>query len=369
MTKKERDLVAGADEGLAISLQENVTEFRRRRECGKYLAQLRKEAVEPHDQKQLAKALEVSPAFISHIESGKAALPPRLIHSFIRALQIRDAAQLAWQLLYAYYSYLFDALFLPVASISDIKAIEICRFDDLFQLHDLSQRKQDRPLVILGDFLRLRRQNLGAEYTQDAVRGMIGYRNRTALSNIEMGWAKITSEYFSSWANALQLPPDKFAAILLYFYEPILYDLISAYETDRATVFNNEEIEKLRGMTTAFVRPETVKQVKVDIQSDRNTEWALIAFDFVAGQGTLIVEKSLETGRPSYTVSDKDGNELCRGTSVDEIIARMSKQSGMRGQDVRHDTASACRHLRQTGVPELQIRDGLLHKMGKTRTS
>jgi transcriptional regulator with XRE-family HTH domain len=367
MTNRNID-VAGGDEPSVPSLDESVNEFHRRQECGEYLAQLRKQATDSHDQKSLATALKVSPAFISHIESGRAALPARLMYQFLRALQIEDVSQFGWRLLYAYFPHFFDVLHPKVDDISQIRGIQICAFDDLFRSHDLSERKKDRPLVVLGEFLRLRRQSLGEQYTQAHVADLIGYKNRTAMSNIEMGWAKITSEFFQKWASVLKLPLDKFAAMLLYFYEPVLYDLLATHKAEKRSTFTQEEIKQLRSMTAALINPGAIRHVGVDIQSRNDAEYAFLTFEFLAGEGTLVIKKAMAPAGNMYVVYNKDGKELCRGNSVEAVIADMSRPNGAE-EGLSPDSAGKSRRLSQTGIPELQIRDGTLHKMGKTRTT
>jgi hypothetical protein len=319
-------------------LSPHINEFRRRREFGEYVARLRKgdprevergfrkDFPQDHDQKWLAEALDVSPAFISHIESGKALLPDRLIGPFISVLRITDTRQFGWRLLYAQHTYLFDALHSTVTNIWEINDSELPSFVELYKLGDLSAQKKDRPLVVLGDFLRLKRQSLGEDYTQSRTAKLIGYRHRTALANIEAGWAKITGEYFSGWCRALDIPQNKFAAMLLYFYTPILFDLVSSPISTGTSIFDKEELEMLPFVAAAVINPGATRNIKVETQSgEEGLGFAEISIEVLGGNVvTLNITKSSAEKGARYTLRDTAGNEPVAAESIEVLIDKLA---------------------------------------------
>jgi ribosome-binding protein aMBF1 (putative translation factor) len=75
-----------------------------------------------------------------------------------------------------------------------------------------------------GSWLREQRQKAGLSQMDLAIK--LGFKYYTFISQIENGYGRVPSQSMADWARALGLRPERFARILLGYYDPALYRVL-----------------------------------------------------------------------------------------------------------------------------------------------
>jgi len=90
------------------------------------------------------------------------------------------------------------------------------------------QRRSDKLTQKLrteaGRWLRELRENNGL--TQREVAERVGAEYYTFVSQLETGRGRIPPDRYLVWADALGVPPREFVLGLMYYYDPVTYQII-----------------------------------------------------------------------------------------------------------------------------------------------
>jgi transcriptional regulator with XRE-family HTH domain len=92
------------------------------------------------------------------------------------------------------------------------------------------QRRSDKLTqklrVEAGRWLRELREK--RELTQRELAQRVGAEYYTFISQLENGRGRIPPDRYLVWAEALEIPPREFVRSLMYYYDPVTYQIIFA---------------------------------------------------------------------------------------------------------------------------------------------
>jgi transcriptional regulator with XRE-family HTH domain len=80
------------------------------------------------------------------------------------------------------------------------------------------------PKKAAGSWLREQRQKAGL--SQMDLANKLDFKYYTFISQIENGYGRVPSQSMADWARALGVRPERFARILLSYYDPALYRVL-----------------------------------------------------------------------------------------------------------------------------------------------
>ncbi len=75
-----------------------------------------------------------------------------------------------------------------------------------------------------GSWLRKKREDAGL--TQKQLSEILDLKIYTFISQVELGRGRIPFERYAEWARALKIDEYEFAAKVLSFYEPAIFDIV-----------------------------------------------------------------------------------------------------------------------------------------------
>ena len=75
-----------------------------------------------------------------------------------------------------------------------------------------------------GSWLRKKREDAGL--TQKQLSEILDLKIYTFISQVELGRGRIPFERYAEWAQALKIDEYEFAAKILSFYEPAIFDIV-----------------------------------------------------------------------------------------------------------------------------------------------
>lgn len=75
-----------------------------------------------------------------------------------------------------------------------------------------------------GAWLRKQREAIGL--TQRELSKILDLKIYTFISQIELGRGRIPQDRYGEWAKALQMDEYDFASKALFYYEPVIYDIV-----------------------------------------------------------------------------------------------------------------------------------------------
>src|SRR5580693_2533658 len=85
-------------------------------------------------------------------------------------------------------------------------------------------RDTGSPKKKAGSWLREQRQKAGL--SQMDLANKLDFKYYTFISQIENGYGRVPSQSMADWARALGVRPERFARILLSYYDPALYRVL-----------------------------------------------------------------------------------------------------------------------------------------------
>jgi transcriptional regulator with XRE-family HTH domain len=311
-----RDLPADKD-GLARAV------IRARIEGGGYLRALRVAA--NLTQRDLASRLNISAAFLCHIEGGRMNLPSYLTRTLSAHLQVVNKREYGARILYAYSPVLFGVLdSIGIYTIQDVSAIHLPDFSYLDRRQALLRVDHRESMEVMGACLRLVRNELGK--TQDAWAAEIGYvAGRTAVANIEAGVSRITYEYFAKWAAALGVSIESLAAFHLLFSDKDLFDLLFSAPQELLSTAEMKQVHRVAEKAARFFG-----QVKYEIgepyQGKHDHDVRVdILFDIMGTRKYVCLHKKQHwASRADYWITDGADRIVCEKTkSIEDMVKKL----------------------------------------------
>jgi transcriptional regulator with XRE-family HTH domain len=94
----------------------------------------------------------------------------------------------------------------------------------MYYAHRRSAKLSRRLRKEAGQWLRELRQRRGL--SQRELAEMVGAGNYTFISQLEHGRGRIPPDRYLPWAGALGVEPSEFVRGLLYYYDPVTYNII-----------------------------------------------------------------------------------------------------------------------------------------------
>ncbi len=83
-----------------------------------------------------------------------------------------------------------------------------------------------------GRWLKEKREQ--ANLSQRQLAAKVGAEYYTLISQLETGRGRVASDQYMVWAGALGVPREEFVRAMLYFYDPVTYDILFGEPTAKS---------------------------------------------------------------------------------------------------------------------------------------